>query len=274
MFTASVTSLSNNLTSCAFCFALRPRHCTQSLNVTCLPGQQHTQQHSKTYVSDTRCVCPLFVMATILSRPPSTYREAARPKLPLVVILGINGRQGTSVAKAFLGSRKYRIRGLTTRPDCFESNRWRAYGVEIREERFMEYSHVRESFKGADIIFAVSCFSTTDHRLDLAYDVGMISRSIDKLDLARKADSEKGIMVLDAAASTKGLRRFIMSTLPIVLTPGAKFATRRAQQHHESKSEQLLYLTSNVPELFHKTILVRAAACMEDFWLTLRLVCK
>lgn len=202
---------------------------------------------------------------------PQKY-STTRGDPTLVVIVGINGRQGTSVANAFLESGGYRIRGLTSSPECSSSNKWRQLGVEIREETFMDHQHIHASFEGAHIIFATTCYYNIfrDHRLRLAFNVGMMnSKSVSQYAMER--DIHVGHMILDAAANIPQLQKLVMSTLPVLRTD-VKYATTKSKGEFAAKRQQIQHLQDSLPELWNKTILVKLAPRMEDFDLSLRLV--
>ncbi|KAJ4352215.1 uncharacterized protein N0V89_007562 [Didymosphaeria variabile] len=190
--------------------------------------------------------------------------------MPLIVIVGINGRQGTSVANAFLDAPGFRIRGLTSSPDCPASEKWKDLGVEIREETFVDEEHARASFEGAAAIFAMTSYHKPfeDRRAKLAYEVGLIKISMAQFALRRAA--YQGRILFDAVADTRGLHRFVLSTLPVVL-PGAKYATHLAQANYHTKKEQLNYLTRCLPSLAAKTIAVKPCMRMEDYRMTLQM---
>ena len=190
----------------------------------------------------------------------------------LVVIVGINGRQGTSVASAFLQDESFRVRGLASSIDCAASDNWRSLGVEMRQETFEQSDHVRKNFEGAKIIFASTCAykHLEDRRLHLAYQVGMMRGTTGPV-VAMHKDIAIGHMLLDAAAATTGLETFVMSTFPVV-GPNQEYSTPLAKRELEAKKEHLKYLLYCLPDLRRKTILVKPSLRMEDYRLTLRMV--
>ncbi|KAJ7457704.1 NAD(P)-binding protein [Mycena latifolia] len=113
---------------------------------------------------------------------------------PLVVIVGITGNQGGSVARALLESDKpYRIRGLTrdvTKPVAQEFARAGAELVAVSLAVGNE-TGVHAAFAGADIVFAVTNF-------------------LEHLDKAREI--AEGKLMVDAAKSA-GAKLFIWSAL-------------------------------------------------------------
>ncbi|OAF98802.1 uncharacterized protein CC84DRAFT_1233975 [Paraphaeosphaeria sporulosa] len=188
----------------------------------------------------------------------------------LVVIIGINGRQGSSVAEAFMDVPGARIRGLTSSPKCAASERWKQMGVEIREETFGDMEHIKKSFEGATFIFAMTSYHQLlqDRRSKLACEVGSV---FSVYDFAMRREDNVGRMLLDAAAATPGLQRLVMSTLPVV-NPGNKYASHTAGATYHAKRHHIRYMASCLPALAAKTILVKPCMRMEDYRATLRMV--
>jgi hypothetical protein len=193
--------------------------------------------------------------------------------MSLIVIVGINGRQGTSVAEAFMKIPGTLIRGLTSSPDCPASERWQSMGVEIREETWDDEEHVKASFKGAAVIFALTSYHASfgNRRARLAFEVGMINTYLERF--AMKCDIHIGRTILNAAAATQGLRRLVMPTLPVV-NEGASYASARAHSAYLAKRQHLIYLETCLPALLKKTIVVKPVMRMEDYLATLRMVSK
>jgi uncharacterized protein YbjT (DUF2867 family) len=78
------------------------------------------------------------------------------PSAPLVVLVGITGLQGGSVARALIASDKpYRLRGLTRDASKPAAQAFAAQGVEIVSVSLTVDNavNVRKAFEGADIAF-------------------------------------------------------------------------------------------------------------------------
>ncbi|KAI5478180.1 hypothetical protein MNV49_005347 [Pseudohyphozyma bogoriensis] len=84
---------------------------------------------------------------------------------PTVVITGINGSQGGSVARALLASPEpYRLVGLTRDDTSDAAKAWLEKGVTIKKVAIGvgNKKEVFEAFKGADYVFAVSVETPVD----------------------------------------------------------------------------------------------------------------
>ncbi|KAF2437561.1 NAD(P)-binding protein [Karstenula rhodostoma CBS 690.94] len=189
--------------------------------------------------------------------------------MAIIVIVGINGRQGTSVAEAFIDAPGIRIRGLTSSPNCPASERWKKMGVEIRDETFDDEEHIKESFAGADVIFALTSYHRLleDRRLKLAVEVGLRPSA---QFAAMRREVFVGRILLDAAAATPRLQRLVMSTLPVT-NSGARYASHTAGATYLAKREHINYMRACLPGLAAKTVLVKPCMRMEDYQATLRM---
>lgn len=74
----------------------------------------------------------------------------------LLVIVGITGNQGGSVASAFLSSPHYRIRGLTRNPSSPTAQRLSSQGIEIVAADLDDPASLEKAFEGASLIFSVT----------------------------------------------------------------------------------------------------------------------
>ena len=195
--------------------------------------------------------------------------------MPLVVIAGINGRQGTSVANAFLNGGGFRVRGLTSSPECASSNRWRALGVEIREETYADTQHIHASLEGATIIFAIisvrGLLKAQARELDIAYSVGL-TRGVSPRKFAIEKATWLGRALFDAANDIPELTQFVLSTLPVLHIHNTAYATSIAAAEHMVQLRHVDYIKTLLPQLWRKTILFKPSPRMEDYHSTLKLV--
>lgn len=76
----------------------------------------------------------------------------------LVVIIGITGNQGGSVASTFLQDPEWRIRGLTRDPQSSTAQALSSKGIEIVQADLHDPSSLVNVFKGANLVFSVTDF--------------------------------------------------------------------------------------------------------------------
>jgi hypothetical protein len=76
----------------------------------------------------------------------------------LIVIIGITGNQGGSVASTFLQNPEWRIRGLTRDPHSDASKALSARGVKMLQANLHDPASLQDAFKGANLVFSVTDF--------------------------------------------------------------------------------------------------------------------
>lgn len=76
----------------------------------------------------------------------------------LVVIVGITGNQGGSVASTFLNDSEWRIRGLTRDTQSEVSKNLRNQGIEMIQVNLHDPKSLQDAFKGANLVFSVTDF--------------------------------------------------------------------------------------------------------------------
>lgn len=77
---------------------------------------------------------------------------------PLVVIVGITGNQGGSVADHLLRSGKYRLRGITRNLESSKATSLKEKGVDLVKADIGNKDQVLAAFKDADAVFLVTNF--------------------------------------------------------------------------------------------------------------------
>ena len=171
----------------------------------------------------------------------------------LIVIIGITGNQGGSVASTFLQDPKWRIRGLTRNPSSPESQRLSAQGIEIVQANLHDPNTLRDVFKGANLIFSVTdfwkpYFDPANHAR--AKELG---KSVGRY--AYELEYEQGKNVADAVArEVAGLDQvgFIASTL----CHAGKSSKGKYKElwHFDSKADVFpSYVEEKYPELAAKS---------------------
>ncbi|KAF1934495.1 NAD(P)-binding protein [Clathrospora elynae] len=171
----------------------------------------------------------------------------------LVVIIGITGNQGGSVASTFLRDPAWRIRGLTRHPSSTASRALTAEGIEMVHADLHKPSTLNNVFKGASLVFSVTDFWKpffTPANQEKAKELG---KSIGRY--AYELEVDQGKNIVDAVAKeTAGLDDvgFVASTL----CHAGKSSEGRYQElwHFDAKADIFPgYLKETYPELARKT---------------------
>jgi hypothetical protein len=171
----------------------------------------------------------------------------------LIVIVGITGNQGGSVAETFLDKPEWRIRGLTRDVESSTSKSLAQKGIEMVQCSLHDPETLRDVFKGANLVFSVTdfwapFFDPTNH--ERAQKEG---KSIGQL--GYELELEQGKNVVDAVARhVDGLDEvgLIGSTLCDARKIGGKEYTEL--WHFYGKSEVFPdYVEQKYPDLAKKT---------------------
>jgi len=118
----------------------------------------------------------------------------------LLVIIGITGNQGGSVASRFLSDPSYRIRGLTRNPSSPTALALASKGIEIVAADLDDVSTLIPAFRGANLIFSVTNYWEPFFRPDCrvkAVELGVSCRKY-----AYEAEVRQGQNIADAVAAT------------------------------------------------------------------------
>lgn len=197
----------------------------------------------------------------------TSYR--ACPNERLIVVLGINGRQGASVAKAFRRDPGWRIRGLTSELNSEMSKRWESCGVEVQKVDTNDLASMITAFRGASAVFAVTDYykHLDDHSVHTLASLTSKSRE----EVAGDRDYQAQHVILQAAAVTTTLMRLILSSLP---DASGIYPTLRGRQQMLSKKAVAKSIWTTYPHLAVKTAIVEPCLRMEDFRVTYRRVSR
>ncbi|KAK3689368.1 hypothetical protein B0T22DRAFT_376562 [Podospora appendiculata] len=135
----------------------------------------------------------------------------------LLVIVGITGNQGGSVADAFLSpppSTQWRIRAITRDPSKPSTQAWAARGVELVQADLDDIPSLTSAFTGAHAIFAM-----TDYwgpLFDPAVQAAALARGVIPQTHCAELETQRGTNLARAAASPvvqATLERYVYSSL-------------------------------------------------------------
>ncbi|KAI8932487.1 hypothetical protein NX059_010671 [Plenodomus lindquistii] len=187
---------------------------------------------------------------------------------PLLVVVGINSRQGSSIAHSILETNIFRILGITTNAFCARSRTWLLNGVKLAQ--IADYSDVaclEQAFEGATAIFAVTDFyrHLDEHSTRTLADVRR--RTVEEI--AGSRELREGQAIVDAAAKMTGLQCLVLSTL-LKVDAAAAGEEKRGLQQFKSKAAALDYLKERHPDLAASTRVLIPALYMEDWTMFLR----
>lgn len=168
----------------------------------------------------------------------------------LLVIIGISGLQGGSVARIFQQEPGWRIRGLTRNPSKPSNAHLKDAGIELVSGDLDDPASLDAAFKGANAIFAAtdfwqflqqpSTFSTAEKEGKKPNVVAM------------EREIQQGKNIIHAASKALGtLDRLVLSTL----SDSKKWSSGKFEWnlHFDGKAHFTQYLKDDFPDLAKKT---------------------
>lgn len=170
----------------------------------------------------------------------------------LIVVLGVTGNQGGSVAQAFLKDSDYRVRGVTRNASSPKAQELASQGIEIVQADLEDTPTIVSAFKGANVIFSVTNYWEPFFRPDCrakAQAEGISCRRF-----AYDTELRQGKNIADAAATaveTLDENGFLVSTL----SHGRKCSNGKYTElyHFDSKADVFPdYVDEKYPELAKK----------------------
>ncbi|MCJ1386082.1 hypothetical protein MMC17_009207 [Xylographa soralifera] len=164
-----------------------------------------------------------------------------------IVIIGVTGIQGSSVADTFLRLPGWKVRGITRNPSSPAAQAHTANGVEIVKGDLDDKQSLFPAFEGATVIF-----SNTDFfgHLFQALALKDISGGRTPNEFACDREVEQGINIAEAAASPttlKTLKLFVLSSL----SDARKWSHGKYTYiyHNDAKAEIIRAIHTRFPEL-------------------------
>lgn len=133
----------------------------------------------------------------------------------LVVVVGITGNQGGSVAESFLADANWRVRAITRDPSKPAAQEWTARSVELVAADQDDVDSLVKAFKGAHAIFAMTDYWAPMH--DPKVRATAAERGITAEQQCAEIETLRGKNMAVAAAAPemqKTLGRFVYSSLP------------------------------------------------------------
>ncbi|CAM1503494.1 Fc.00g010850.m01.CDS01 [Cosmosporella sp. VM-42] len=178
----------------------------------------------------------------------------------LIVIVGITGVQGSSVADTYLQAPGWKIRGVTRDPHSSNAKEWAEKGIEVVRGDLNDVGSLKRAFAGADVIFGVTDFWT------VWKDPESKNKKRDDQELVEycyEVELQHGKNIADAAATVPALSRLIFSSMAdATKSSGGKYSQL---YHMDSKANAVAYALS-LPGLANKFSQVQAPIYFQVAW--------
>ncbi|KAH9906391.1 putative hscarg dehydrogenase [Xylariomycetidae sp. FL2044] len=181
----------------------------------------------------------------------------------LIVVTGVSGAQGGSVARTFLQLPEWRVRGISRDPSGKAAQALAAEGVEIVQGDFDDKESLVRAFQGANVIFANTDFFI--HFIS-ALNPENLPAGTTPSQYAYDREVEQGLNIAEAAETPSVLQtldRFIMSSLSDAKKwSGGKYTT---VYHYDSKAETIRQTHERCPGVAAKMSTVQVGMYVNNW---------
>ena len=166
----------------------------------------------------------------------------------LLVIIGITGLQGSSVAKVFQNESGWRIRGITRNPSKYED--LQKQGIELVEANLDDQASLERAFDGANAIYAITDFWQFLNDPSTFETAAKEGKKPNEIAMEREVEQGKKI-IRAAAGKIETLDRLVLSTLSD--TKKWTNGEIKSNLHFDGKAMFTDYLKEEYPSLAAKT---------------------
>ncbi|PVH81998.1 NAD(P)-binding protein [Cadophora sp. DSE1049] len=180
----------------------------------------------------------------------------------IITVVGVTGKQGSSVANVFLKEPGWHVRGITRDPSKPSAKVWADKGVELVAGDLNDAASLTKAFAGSAVIFGVTDFwgNLSNPNVQAAAQKSGRPINVEGYDV----EVQQGRNIVDAANATVAtLERFVLSTLsPTKKLSGGKYTHN---YHFDAKWEAVEYLKEKYPELEKKTSFLQVGLYMTNW---------
>ncbi|KAI9709619.1 MAG: hypothetical protein M1812_007667 [Candelaria pacifica] len=179
----------------------------------------------------------------------------------LIVIVGITGTQGASVADVFLQESGWKVRGITRDPSKPSAKPLTDRGIELVKGNMDDQASLEAAFQGATAIYSITDFWQGMRSPKLQEEAAKTGKPINEL--CYEYEIEQGKNIARAAANVKGLEHFICSSL----SDARKWSKGKYTWvwHFDSKAQVVYWIKDNLPDLAKKMSVLQVA-CYATNW--------
>jgi len=161
--------------------------------------------------------------------------------------------QGGSVASLFSTLPEWHVRGITRDPSKPSAASLKDQGIDLVAADLDDVPSLKKAFEGAAVVFGVTDF--WQHVQNPANHAVAASRNVTINEIAYENEVKQGRNIVDAAAATSGLERFVLGTINSTKKlSGGKITFNL---HFDAKWEAVDYCKEKYPELWEKTSLLQ-----------------
>jgi hypothetical protein len=178
----------------------------------------------------------------------------------LIVVFGATGGQGGSVVTTYLNELGWKVRGITRNARSTRAEALKARGVEVVQADLDDLASLAQAIEGAQAIFGVTDYWGLFGNI-LTQQGATVTQPIDEL--AKEAEAQQLKNLIDMAAKSPILERFIISSLPnITKLSNGKYPN---VYPYNGKAEAVDYIEENYLDLWSKTSVYRPGYFLVNF---------
>ncbi|KAG9228579.1 putative NAD dependent epimerase/dehydratase [Amylocarpus encephaloides] len=178
----------------------------------------------------------------------------------LLVVFGITGEQGGSVANHFLSIPGWNTRGITRNPSSTLSLSWSQKGIQLVYADLNDLSTLPTALQGATAIFAVTNFWEPFYNPNTA---SLLKEGQNTNQYCYEQEIQQVKNIADAAAHVAALERLVLSSsCDVSKWSGGKYSW---VYHFDSKARGEVYLRENYLELAGKTSVIHIGSYMNNW---------
>ncbi|RDL39342.1 NAD(P)-binding Rossmann-fold containing protein [Venustampulla echinocandica] len=167
--------------------------------------------------------------------------------MKLLVVIGLTGEQGSSVAELFSHKPGWKVRGITRNPFSPKAQTWLSKDVEVVKADLNDPSSLSSAFSGATAIFSYTNFYEPFYSPATK---SLLKEGQTINEYCFEKELQQGKNIADAAIKVEGLERFVIS---------AECDSRKWSRgkytwvyHFESKAKMVDYINERYPQLAGK----------------------
>ncbi|GFN11733.1 hypothetical protein AtubIFM55763_004867 [Aspergillus tubingensis] len=181
----------------------------------------------------------------------------------LIVVTGVTGVQGGSVARLFAQDPNWRVRGITRHPDKPANASLREAGIELVAGDYDDVDSLDRAFNGANAIFGTTDFWQFIKDPQVIAEAKTRGKQVNEIAFEREVQQGKNI-VTAAAKHVSTLDRLVLS----ILSNSKKWSNGEIlwNLHFDGKAQYTEYMQQTYPALAAKTSYFHIGVYLSNWW--------
>jgi len=180
----------------------------------------------------------------------------------LIVIIGITGNQGGSVANVFLNTPGWKVRGVTRDLSQAAAKALEAKGAELVQGDANNKTSIVAAVKNADVVFGNTVYPN-NYQAPTSDDLKNLRPGQTVREWCYELEFSQGKNIADAVATVEELELFVWSSLSAAKTwSNGKY---RGVYHFDSKADVVEYIRNQLPALCKKMSILQMGLFIDNW---------